>query len=141
MTDEPGHLLLQRTLVIPEGAWGMLVWQGRPLTLTLERTYDEGPRGTQMVKIPPGDYTLRRSWYNRGGYNTWQIVGGIVTPERRILIHKGNWEEHSEGCVLVGMGLLSTGPRPGIGYSAEAHQRLMTATAGADTLRLTVIHP
>lgn len=136
-----GGLLLQRILIIPEGAWGMLVWQGRPLLLTLERTYDDGQRGTQTLKIPPGDYTLRRSWYNRGAYNTWQIIGGLVTAERRILIHKGNWEDHSEGCVLVGMGLLATGPRPGISYSAEAHQRLMSATTGVDQVQLTVINP
>jgi hypothetical protein len=135
MSDARLHL--RRNLILPDGAFGILTWNGMPICLTLEHTYGLGPRGTLIVKIPPGEYVLRRTWFNRGNYNTWQVIGGIITPERRILIHKGNWESDSEGCILVGIGLQSVG-KPGISYSAEALTRLMTATTGYDELQLLV---
>lgn len=88
--------------------------------LTLERTYDKGPRGTQMVKISPGEYRMVRRWYNRGGYGTWQVIGGIVTAERLILVHKGAFEEHSEGCILVGIGHTGVSGASSVGTSYKS---------------------
>ena len=138
-------LLLQRARIVGAGAFGMLSWAGSdaggpPFCLTLERTYGDGPRGTQVVKIAPGVYGLERTWFNRGAYNTWQVIGGDITAERRVLIHKGNWETDSDGCVLVGSGLLVTPGRFGLSQSSEAFSRLMSETAGIDRLELVVVN-
>lgn len=127
------RLHLKRTAILREGAFGMLLLAGLPLVLTLERTYD-GARGAQMVKIAPGEYKLKRTWFHRGGYDTWQVLGGDITPERRILFHRGTVERHSEGCILVG----NVVDFPMLGGGTDAFKKLMTATSGAIELDLIV---
>src|SRR5574341_2041527 len=95
-------LTLKRVSILPEGAFGVLLWQDMPFAVTVERTYPDGQRGVQTVKIAPGVYECRRAHYNKGGYGVWQIIGGDVTRERLIYFHKGNIEEDVDGCVAVG---------------------------------------
>ena len=96
-------LLLTRTERPPDGTFGLLApvdLGPSPVTLhTLEDDWlDNAPR---VSCIPAGSYTLQRSWYHKGGYETFEITG--VPNRSRILIHKGNTEEDLEGCVAVGM--------------------------------------
>lgn len=50
--------------------------------------------------IPKGEYTCRRSYFNRGGYQTFQITG--VPGRDLIKFHAGNTHRDTEGCPLVG---------------------------------------
>ena len=50
-------------------------------------------------EIAEGEYECVPSYYFRGDYKTWQIK---VIGRTRLLFHKGNFPEHSEGCILTG---------------------------------------
>ena len=132
-------MTVKRVAILQQGAFGVLLWHGIPFGVSLERTYP-GQRDAQITKIKPGVYQCTRSRYNAGGYDTWLIQGGDITPERRILLHKGNTEEDSEGCILVGesYGLLSG--KHAILQSGAAFQELMTLSADIDEFYLTVVN-
>ena len=53
--------------------------------------------------IPSGTYTIERSFYHHGGYPCFWVKD--VPGRSRILLHKGNTEENTKGCILIGMGL------------------------------------
>ena len=49
--------------------------------------------------IPPGMYQLKK--YSSAKYpKTFEVVG--VPGRTKILLHKGNIEDHSKGCILIG---------------------------------------
>lgn len=83
----------------PAGCFGVLLHHGYPFAVTLERTY-ELPGGDQMVKIPPGVWSLQSRYFHRGGYDSYEVVN--VPGHSLLLLHKGNAEDDSEGCILIG---------------------------------------
>lgn len=66
---------------------------------TLEEEDRNNERGES--RIPAGVYTCRPSRYHAGGYDTWEVTD--VPGRSRILIHAGNTEENTAGCILVGL--------------------------------------
>lgn len=50
--------------------------------------------------IPEGSYTCIRDFYNRGGYETFEIMD--VPHRSDIKFHIGNWVKDVLGCVAVG---------------------------------------
>ena len=139
MPDSSQHAAeLIRVAVLPSGAFGVLKIDGRCQCVTLERTYEVLSEGSprQVTKIPEGKYLCRRTVYHRGGYETYEVTG--VVGHDRLLIHSGNKELDSEGCILVGQRYESGGPVPLILDSRLAHTRLMHALDGAAEFLLTV---
>lgn len=140
MTSPVAPLTLKRlTPFTARGAFGVLLWWGLPFCVTLERAY-EAQRGTWQPKIPPGHYRLERTMFHRGSYVTWQVLGGPISAERRILIHKGNLAEHSEGCILVGEAFDPIEGQAGIVQSGKAFAELMTLTAELVDVPLVIEH-
>src|SRR6185503_2528676 len=92
-------LRLQQTV---DGTFGEmrlpLPW---PILYTCEDDWLSNQRGISC--IPAGAYTLHRSTYIKHGIEVFEVTG--VPGRRRILIHPGNTEEDTEGCILVGMRL------------------------------------
>lgn len=119
----------------PDGAFGYMLHEGLPIALTLERTYDQ-EGGSQLVKIPPSVYQCRQRFYYRGGYDTYEIVG--VPGHSLVLIHKGNVEHDSEGCILVGRRLGRLAGKPGVLDSATAFMDFMRLTHGRSEFLLQV---
>lgn len=133
-------LVLKRlTPFTARGAFGVLQWWGLPFAVTLERAY-EAQRGTWQPKVPPGQYRLKRTTYHRGRYITWQIIGGAITYDRRILIHRGNVAEDSDGCVLIGETFDPINGLAGIAQSGKAFAELMTLTADLVDVELHIEH-
>jgi hypothetical protein len=130
-------LYVKRGFTIEEGAFGLIAWNYRPFGVTLEHTYQK-ENGKYKVKVAPGWYTCTRTRYNRGGYDTWLITGGDVTPDRRIMFHKGNHENDSDGCILVGEMIEPYKGGVGILQSGKAFDELMALTAGVDKFELFV---
>jgi hypothetical protein len=93
------QLELVRLAVVPDGAFGILKVDGLPWLATLERTYPISGV-LQLVKIPAGTWTCKRTEFNRGGYDTFEVTG--VPGHSRLLFHIGNSETDSEGCILLG---------------------------------------
>ena len=60
---------------------------------------DQGNR-TDVSCIPAGTYVCKRTWYNGGGYETFEITE--VDGRSHILFHRANTEEDLAGCVGLG---------------------------------------
>jgi len=124
-----------RVAVREPGAFGVLLHQGIPFATTLERTYPL-PGGEQHVKIPEGLWTCVRTRYLRGGYSTYEVAK--VPGHSRLLFHKGNVEQDSEGCVLVGSGYGVLLSQPAVVQSAAGFAEFMRRAAGIEHFVLRV---
>ena len=74
-------------------------------------TVEEEDQGNQrnISAIPAGTYICRRTWYNTGGYETFEVCD--VPQRTRILFHIINTEEDTEGCIGITsrLGVLEVG--------------------------------
>lgn len=125
-------LTLKRIAVLSDGAFGVLLYQGVPFAVTLERTYDPD----NSIKIKDGPHNCHRSRYNKGGYDTFEIE---VPGHSRILFHKGNIELHSEGCVLVAESFAVLGGKPGVALSSEGFTEFMKKMSDYDDFVMEVV--
>ena len=122
---------LKRVSLLNDGAFGVLMQNNVPFAVTLERTYDPG----RTVKIGNGFHECKRSRYNRGNYDTYEIE---VVGHSDIKFHKGNVELHSEGCVLIAESYAMFGDKPGVSLSAEGFGEFMKRTGDMDSFTLEV---
>ena len=86
-------LHLKTVAILEQGCYSVLLWDGVPFAVSVERTFSEG----QPILVN-GLYDCVRDFYHKGGYETFEI---IVEQHDRILFHKGNVETDSLGCVIV----------------------------------------
>ena len=88
---------LKRTEFRDDGIFGELS-AGNLNLVTLEHSYDKKP------KIPVGTYKCVRGVHHLANmvhpFTTFEVTG--VPGHTNILIHPGNWNSDSEGCILVG---------------------------------------
>ena len=99
MTELP-VLRLTRMEQTPDGVFGELTlplpW---PKLVTCEDDWLDNQRGKSC--IPAGIYLLHRTVYHKHNYEVFEVTG--VQGRDHILLHAGNTEEDTEGCILVGM--------------------------------------
>jgi len=140
------NLTLTRTEYDSFGIFGRLTDEnGNILAVTLEHGYDIGNGdGSYGPKVADGVYTCLRHAPNRLPYVTFELQnvpdfqGNPVTG---ILIHIGNYNHDSDGCILVGHGIVSDPDRPGtnmITSSAITYNKLMAMLDGLDSFTLTI---
>lgn len=122
---------LIRVSIQEQGAFGVLLKDGYPFTVTLERTYND----EDSIKIPEGKTTCRRSFFHRGGYPTFEID---VSGHSRILFHIANTETDLDGCVGVGKSFGRLDGRYAILGSREGFSEFMRSMEGVDTFKLRV---
>lgn len=122
--DEPALFSLVRVAKHETGAYGALLHGGVPFAVTLERTYTVN--GTEWVKIPAGRYHCRRTRYYRGDYETFEIM---VPGHSRVLFHKLNTEDESEGCVGIAESFGHLRGKPAILNSAHGFREFMELAA------------
>lgn len=133
------HLLLTRVGWPPHATYGVLATpDGVPFALTLEREDDNNRASTPTragACIPTGIYPCRRVMSPKFG-DTFEVTG--VPGRSHILFHKGNLEDDSRGCILVGeqFGLLAG--RPGIIASREGFGEFLERQRGTDGFTLTI---
>ncbi len=87
------RLELKTVAVRHDGCFSVLLWDGKPFAVSVERTFDEG-----APVIDNGKYLCKRDYYNKGGYATYEIQ---IAGHDRVLFHKGNVETNSEACICV----------------------------------------
>jgi len=126
---------LVRVVVLPQGAFGVLLHHDVPFCTTLERTYALPSGPGQLVKIPAGLWRCVRTRYLRGEYDTYEIE---VPGHARLLFHKGNVELHSEGCVLVGESYATFAGQPGIAASEAGFVEFMNRAGNRPEFQLRV---
>jgi Family of unknown function (DUF5675) len=91
--DAPCRLELKTVAVRDDGCFSVLLWDGRPFAVSVERTFDDG-----RPVIPAGVHRCTRSFFEHGQYPTFEIT---VEGHTRVLFHKGNREIDSKACVVV----------------------------------------
>lgn len=107
-----------------------------PSFVTLEHAYADGMAFT--AKLAPGLYTCVRHPPNRLHYETFMVTNVPPfqgAPVDGILIHRGNYNKDSEGCILIGLEK-ATGC---ILESEKAFDQFMELQKDVDTFTLQVM--
>lgn len=129
-------LKLVRTTEGPDGIFSELrdAKFNKVLWLTLEHSFYGKP------KIPDGIFTCVRGQHRLHGmtedFTTFEVTG--VEGHSGLLIHTGNWNSDSDGCILLGEGSASSSKGPMVTASKQAFAEFMQRQAGVDSFTLTV---
>jgi len=115
-------LELKTVALREDGAFGVLLWDGRPFAVSAERTFEN-----LRTVINGGPYKCRRDFYYKGRYETFEIE---VPGHDRVLFHKGNVEGDSEACVLVAESFSAIGDATAIADSKHGFEEFMQLAAG-----------
>jgi hypothetical protein len=126
------NLTLKRYRYDPSGIYGIITGaDNKQLFVTLEHSFDNVP------KIPPGVYTCRRGMHRLENmtkdFETFEVTN--VPEHTNILLHVGNFNQDSSGCILLGMSARETS----IGASGIAFDKFMALQEGLNEFELTVI--
>lgn len=100
----------------------------------LEHSYMKG--SGWEPKIPSGVYTCKRRLSPHFGYELFQVLE--VPNAIFIEIHKGNLENDSRGCILLGIDHQSTAMGTMVTHSGDAFKKFMELQNGMDYFKLTV---
>lgn len=95
---------------------------------TLEDRWLDNRHGVSA--IPTGEYLCRLDRYHKGGYPAYEVTG--VPGRSRILIHAGNTDADTEGCILIGRRLGVLSGRIAVLESRVALAEFMAEMGGRD---------
>ena len=113
--------------------YGVLLNEGIPFTLTLERPWLENI--PNLSCIPPGSYTAIRHKSPKFGETFWvQDVPG----RDEILFHKGNIAGNSHGCILIGESFSHVLGEEGITGSKEGFAEFLRILEGVTEFNLEI---
>ncbi len=134
-------LTLTRKQFRPDGIFGeMKDADGKFSCATLEHAYFDS-RSSWSPKVPVGTFICVRGMHHlfkvAKQFETFEITG--VEGHTNLLIHPGNYDNDSEGCILVGTKIMQLG----FGIQMLANSKVMfglfmKAQAGLDRFFLTV---
>lgn len=101
------NLTLRNNDFRPDGIFGILIDDNNnEICKTLQHSYQQ-PDKSYAAKVPPGTYRCVRGQHQlahmTSPFTTFEITG--VTGHTNILFHVGNYNNDSEGCVLLGMSI------------------------------------
>lgn len=131
----------------PDGTIGILETHHGVTFYVLEE--EDQQNRPNISRIPAGTYTCRRDRYHKGGYETFEVTA--VPGRSRILFHRGNTEEDSAGCLLIGNGVGVLNVRDedtgvmrrklAVTASASAFERFMENLRGVQSFTLRIYDP
>ncbi len=124
---------LIRIAYTPLSTFGVLLDEGIPFCVTLERPWLENKKSVSC--IPHGYYLCERVQSPKFG-DTFEIVD--VDARSHILFHKGNLSEDTHGCVLVGERYDPLGEKNAILSSGKAFIEFKKRTKGAKFFKLRI---
>lgn len=147
------NLTLVRSHSTDKGVFGEILDDaGKHLVFTLEHSYQgtvdvKDTEGKALppiwvAKLPYGTFTCKRGQHqlHSGPIETFEVTG--VPGHTGILIHPGNTEDASEGCILVGIGRTfdqAGGGLPvALTQSRDAFKAFLDLQAGVDEFELLV---
>ena len=127
-------LVLKRTDFRDDGIFGTLSIEGMgQIAVTLEHSYNKVP------KIPKGVFTCQRSMHRLHGmtedFETFELMN--IPGHDNILLHWGNYNKDSEGCILVGS-IINKNNAWTITNSRIAFANFMKKVKGLDSFQLEV---
>lgn len=124
------RLELKTVAVREDGCFSVLLWDGRPIAVSVERTFDD-----ERPILQNGVCDCNATVYMKGNYDTFEIM---VPGHSRILFHKGNTELDSIGCVVVGSSFDAMGPVAGVLNSAAGFANFIALTKGLKSFQMLV---
>lgn len=114
--------------------FGVLFHEGQiPFALTLERPWRNNARGISCIF--PGTYACKRIQSLKFG-NTFQVMN--VSGRDEIELHKGNIEDNTHGCIIIGEQFGSLNDEPAVLASKEGFDELMRITQNIDEFTLEI---
>ena len=127
-------LTLKRISEIEDGIFGVMLDGNIPFAVTLERNWLDNQNNISC--IPTGSYRCVRRLYHKHGYWTFEVTG--VPGRTSILIHSGNTEDDSMGCILLGESYGDLKNKVAILASKVAFFEFMSRLEGQDEFTLVV---
>lgn len=127
-------MIIRRIVSGPNGTFGVLVFENNPFALTLEREWLDNKQNISC--IPSGEYFCERVNSPKFG-DTFEVKN--VTGRTHILFHKGNLDDDSHGCILVGEEFGKLHGDTGILASKSGYNEFMSILSGSDMFRLVVV--
>lgn len=127
---------LKRVAYTKDGTFGVLLFGNTPFAVTLERPWLGNRRNVSC--IPEGEYTARRCrksaeyhWKDSPKFGDTFVVQDV--PGRsHILFHKGNLDDDTHGCILIGEQFGVLGDSAGILQSGAGFAEFKMLTAELD---------
>jgi len=123
------QLQLKTIAVRDDGCFSVLLWEGKPFAVSVERTFEDGP------VIRNGTYLCTQSFYHKGNYPTFEIH---VPGHDRVLFHKGNTEDDSLACVVVAESFGELHGKTAVLDSKGGFGEFMALTAGLNEFEMEV---
>lgn len=90
-------ITIKRVSEIEDGTFGVVLADDVPFALSLERRWLNNKKGESC--IPAGQYLCKRVISPRFG-ETFEVTN--VLNRTHILFHKGNLDNDSHGCIIIG---------------------------------------
>ena len=106
-----------------------------PFALTCERAWLDNQHDVSC--IPTGSYTCKRGHFSTIFPNNFQVMD--VPNRTGILIHRGNVQEHSKGCMLVAEQFEIINNESGVAASDKGFTELMFRTSGVESFNLEIL--
>ena len=127
-------LTIRRPVTGIQGTFGMIVHNDLPFALTLERQWLNNRSGISC--IPAGTYKCKRVNSPKFG-NTFEVTN--VPGRSHILFHKGNIDDDSHGCIILGEQFGDIGGSSGVLSSKQGYNEMMGIMKDEDGFRLIIV--
>ncbi len=126
-------MILKRIALTKWGTFGVLLYSGCPFAITLEREWKDNQPNISC--IPAGAYTCKRVMSPTFG-NTFEVMD--VPKRSHILFHKGNLQDDSHGCILVGEQYGDLWGNPGVLASRKGFSEFLEKLADVEVFQLII---
>ena len=124
---------LIRITEINDGTFGVFLDDRIPFAVTVERPWLNNQR--LISCIPVGSYTCFRVNSPKFG-NTFEVIA--VAGRTEILFHKGNVDDDSHGCIIIGEQFESLGGKIAVIASEKGFGEFLDRTAGLTSFTLNI---
>lgn len=126
-------LILKRVATNDDGTWGVLIENDQPFVVTLEDPWLDNK--VNVSCIPQGTYSCKRTISPRFG-EVFEIQD--VEGRTHILVHKGNTEDDTMGCILLGERFDYINDKPAILQSSIGFDEFMLKMVDDDEFTLDI---
>lgn len=127
-------LIIRRVVTGNQGTFGVVVFENIPFCVSLEREWLNNKPNKSC--IPAGEYACVRTDSPRFG-DTFMVIN--VPGRSHILFHKGNLDDDSKGCILLGEEFGTIGKSDGIRNSKGGFNEFMSILSDDDEFRLVIV--